>query len=143
MGLANQISIGIVARIRIEQAFLIRENQQPVRLYQIRHQRRQGIVIPKTDFVGDHGIVLIHHRHHTKPQQGQQGRASIEIALAIRQIVVGEQHLGGMQLMLLKAGLPGLHQPHLPHRSGGLQFMHGIRTHRPAQPGHPLCHRPG
>ena len=56
---------------------------------------------------------------------------------------MGEQHLGGVQPVLLEAGFPGLHQPHLADGGGGLQLMHGIRAARPAQPGHALGHRAG
>ena len=53
---------------------------------------------------------------------------------------MGKQHLGGVQIVLLKARLPSLHQPHLAHRSSGLQLVHGIRTRGPAQPGHSFRH---
>ncbi|MNN25055.1 hypothetical protein D3C81_1385100 [compost metagenome] len=50
---------------------------------------------------------------------------------------MGQQDLRGVPAMLGETGLPGLDQPHLPHRRRRLQLVHGARTAVPAQAAHP------
>ena len=60
-----------------------------VRFDEIGSQCSEGIIVPKADFIGHHGIILIHHRNHTQLQQAGDGAAGIQIALAMGQIIVG------------------------------------------------------
>ncbi|MOA12736.1 hypothetical protein D3C78_1327540 [compost metagenome] len=56
---------------------------------------------------------------------------------------MGQQHLGGLQAVGREAGLPRLHQPHLPDRRGSLQLVHVARPGNPAQAAHARRHRAG
>ena len=67
-----------------------------------------------------------------------QGRAGVQIALAVGQIGMGEQHLCRMQTMLAETTFVGLHQPHLSDGGGGLQFVYGAGALFPAQALHAL-----
>ena len=106
----------MLARIAVEQAVLIGQNNQIIRLHQICRQRRQRIIIAKANFIDGHGVIFIHHRHHAQRQQTANGAARIQIAFSIREIIVSQQDLRGVPTVTGKAGLPGLNQPHLPHR---------------------------
>jgi hypothetical protein len=61
-------------------------------------------------------------------QQRQQGGAGIEVALAVGQVGMGQQHLRAAQAMLAQLGLVHLGQAHLAHGGGGLQFMDFMRA---------------
>src|SRR5262249_12529753 len=76
-----------------------------------------------------------------EPEQGQQGGARVQIALAVRKIRVGEQDLRGAQPVLAEARLVSLREAHLPHRGGGLELVHGAWPSGPAQPLHALGDR--
>ncbi len=134
--LVDQLGIGIVARIGVEHPVAIGKDHQQVGLDQVGHQCRQGVVVAEADLVGDHRVVLVDHRDHAQLDQGPQGAAGVQVALAVGEVVMGQQHLGGLQAMQGEAGLPGLHQPHLPHRGGGLEFVHRARSGHPAQAAH-------
>ncbi|MCY1173178.1 hypothetical protein D9M73_133320 [compost metagenome] len=139
----NQLGIRIVARISIEHAVAIRQDHQQVRLDQVRHQRRQGVVVAKTDFVGDHGVILVDHRDNLQLDQRTQGAAGVQVALAVGQVVVSQENLRGMPAMLGEARLPGLHQPHLADCGGSLKLVHRTGSRGPAQTAHTGRHRPG
>ena len=106
----------IKARIGAVEAGLVGKNDQRLGLHQIGHQRPQRIVVAELDLVGDHGVVFVDDGDHTERKQRAQSGAGIQIALAIGQIGVGEQHLRGMQSVLAKRRLVDLYQSHLAHR---------------------------
>ena len=67
-------------------------------------------------------------------QQRQQGRARIQVALAVGQVGMRQQHLRAAQAVLAQLGLVHLHQTHLADRGGGLQLVQFLR---------PRCSSPG
>lgn len=117
----NQLRIRVVARISVEHAITISQDDQQIGLDQVGNQRRQCVVVAKTDLVGDHCVVFVDDRHHPKLDQRTQGATGIQVAFAVRQVVVGQQDLRGMPAMLGKTRLPRLHQPHLTDCSGSLE----------------------
>ncbi|MNV22697.1 hypothetical protein D3C71_1136840 [compost metagenome] len=139
----NQLGIRIVARIGVEHAIAIRQDHQQVCLDKVRHQRRQGVVVAETDFVGDHGVILVDDRNDFELDQCAQGTAGVQVALAVGQVVVGQENLRRVPAMLGKARLPGLHQPHLADCGGSLKFVHRTGSRGPAQTAHTGRHRPG
>src|SRR6185503_4471981 len=74
-------------------------------------------------------------------EQGAQGGARVEIALAVRHVGVGQQHLRGLQAVAAEGGLVGLREPHLADGGGGLQLVHGVRAFLPAEALHALGDR--
>ncbi len=71
-------------------------------------------------------------------QQRQQRRAGVEVALAVRQVGVRQQHLRAAQAVFAQLRLVHLHQAHLADGGGGLQFVQFLRPRRPAQALHAL-----
>ena len=119
-------------------ALLVSQDHQGVGLDQVGHQRAKGVVISKFDFIGNHRVVLIDHWHHAELEQGQQGGAGIEVALAVGQIGVCQQHLGTAQTVFAQLGLVHLRQAHLPNGRCRLELMDFIGAVAPAQPLHSL-----
>lgn len=135
-GFVDHLGVRVITRIGIKHAVTISQDHQQISLDQISHQRGQRIVVTEADFVRDHRVIFIDDRDHAQFHQRTQGAAGIEVAFAIRQIVMGQQDLRGMPGMLGKARLPGLHQAHLANGRSRLQLVHGTRSHRPAQAAH-------
>ena len=91
--------IGIAAWVGRIKTLLVCQYDQCVGVDQVGHQRTKRVVVTELDFIGDHRIVLINDRHHAKLQQCKQRRARIQVAFAIRQVGMGQQYLGGAQVM--------------------------------------------
>ena len=132
-GFRNQGCRRVLARISSIKALLIGQDHQTIGFDQIGDQRPQCVVITKLDFVGHHGVIFVDDRHHTEFEQGFQGCAGIEITLAIRKVVVGQQYLRRLQAMPDESTFVNLRQLHLPDGRTGLQFMHGFRPFAPPQ----------
>ncbi|MNI55808.1 hypothetical protein D3C73_1107800 [compost metagenome] len=101
--LVDQLGVRIVARIGVEHAIAIREDHQQIGFDQVGHQRRQGVVVAEADLISDHGVVFVDHRNHFQFNQGTQRAAGIQVALAVRQVVMGQENLRGVPIMLGKA----------------------------------------
>ncbi len=68
----QQFRVRVLARVAIVQTALVGEDQQQIRLDEIGHQRRQGVVVAKTDFLGGDGVIFIDDGNHAETQQGAQ-----------------------------------------------------------------------
>jgi endonuclease-3 len=82
---------------RREQAALVGQDDQRIGFDQVGHQRAQGVVVAELDLVGDDGVVLVDDRDHAQAQQGGQRRARVQVAFAVGQVGVRQQHLRGAQ----------------------------------------------
>ncbi len=142
-GFVDQLGIGVGARVGIEHAIAVGEDHQQISLDQIRHQRRQGVVITETDLVGDHRVVFVDNRYNPQLNQRAQGAAGVQVTLAVRQVVMGQKDLRSVPAVFSEARLPRLHQAHLADGSGCLQLVHGTRSLGPAQAAHTGGYRPG
>ena len=132
---------GVRAGITLVEPVLIGQDDQKVGVQQVGDQCAQGIVVAEANFVGGDGIVLVDDRDDTQTQQGQERASGIQIAFTIRQVVVGQENLRGLDRMLLEQGLIGAHQPHLAHGGGRLELMQRMGAGAPAQPGHAFGNR--
>ena len=72
-------------------------------------------------------------------QQCQQGRACIEVTLAVSQVGMGKQHLRAAHTMGAQLGFVHLRQAHLPHSGCRLQCGHLAGSRGPAQALHAFC----
>ena len=66
--LVNQLGIGMPVGIAVIHALLIGENHQYVRLDEVGHKTRQGVIVAEADLLHGHRVVFIDHRHHPKIQ---------------------------------------------------------------------------
>ena len=129
------------ARVGFVQTFLVGEDDEHIGLDQIGDQRRQRVVVAETDFIGGHGVVLVDDRHHPEVEQGAKRAAHVQIAFAVDEIFMRQQHLRRVQAVPLEGALVGLHQPHLADRRHGLQLVQCMGTLLHAQALHARGHR--
>ena len=137
-GFGNEARLRVLARVGRVQAALVGEDHVRIGVHQVGHEGAQGVVVAELDLVVDDGVVLVDDRDHLQRQQREQRRARVEVALAVGQVGVRQQHLGAGHAVRRQPRLVHLHQPHLPHRGGGLQFVQFLRPLRPAQALHPF-----
>ena len=136
VGLADELGVGITAWIAIEQTFLIREDHQQVGLDEIHRQRAERVVVAQADLVGGDRVVFVDDRHHAELEQGVEGATGVEVAAAVGDILVREQHLCGLEPVLLELGLISAHETHLADGGGGLQLVQGLGPLLEAQARH-------
>ena len=80
---------------------LVGQDDQRIGFDQVGDQGAQGVVVAKFDLVGNDRIVLVDDRDDAEFKQGGERRSGIQVALAVGEIVVGEQQLGGVQAVLV------------------------------------------
>ena len=136
----DETRLGVTAGVGAVQPFLVGQDDQQVGLDQVGHQRAQRVVVAKLDLVVDHRVVFVDDRHHAQVQQGQQRAAGVQVAFAVGQVGVREQHLRTVHALLAQLGFVHLRQTHLADGGGGLQFVDFTRAHLPAQALHALGH---
>lgn len=120
------------ARVFVVDAADVGEQHQQVGLELGRDQRREPVVVAKNraraagderELFGGDGIVFVDDRHHPAAQQRDQGATQVEIAHAVVEIALGEQHLRADQPEPRKGFLVEAHQPALADRGAGLAFL--------------------
>lgn len=113
--------VGHRARIGAVQAIDVGGDEQRIGIDQRRHGGRQVVVVAELELVHRHGVVLVDHRQRPQPQQFAQRGARIEVAAAVAQVVVGQQHL---RHGALEEALPEPDQLGLAERGQGLTRRH-------------------
>ena len=131
--LGDQFRRAGAAWIRVEKALQVGEDHERVGLDQIGHQGRQRVVVPEPDLVGCDRVVFVDDRDDGEPEERAQRGAGVEIALAVGEVVVGEQQLRCEQIVRAEARFIGLDQPHLADGGGSLQLVQGVRPPLPAE----------
>ena len=116
----DEFGVRVFARVGGEQSGLIGEDDEYVGLDQVGHQCAEGVVVTDFNFIGNDGVVFVDDRHNAQMQQGEHGRARIQIAFAIGQVLMREQNLRRNDVVFGKLGFIHLRQTHLPHGCGGL-----------------------
>ena len=132
-GFGDQRGPGVLARIGRVQAGLVGQDDQGLGFDQVGDQGAQGVVVAELDFVGDDRVVLVDDRNDAELEQGGERRSGVQIALAVGQVVVGQQDLRGVQPMLGKGAFIDLRQSHLADGCSCLQFVDQFRPLGPAQ----------
>ncbi len=95
---------------------LIGQQDQQVGVDQVRHQRRQVVVVADLDFLGRDDVVLVDDRDDLALEQREQRVARVQVALAVGQIGARQQRLRDDQIFLRKQLVPHLHQLGLTDR---------------------------
>ena len=133
----------IHARVGFVQTCHVAQHDQQVGLDQHRNLGGQRIVVAELNLIDRDRIVFVDDRHDLRIDQRQQGVFGIEVAPAVRQIVVGQQHLRDVDSVARKTGFVQGHERNLANGRGGL--FSGNRTGTPVhvQPAHARGHRAG
>jgi hypothetical protein len=99
-------------RVAVVEAVYVGEQDQRARPGDVRDQRREPVVIAEPDLVGRHRVVLVDHGDHAELEQPVQGPLGVPVVAAPHQVVGGEQHLAGAQVVGgERGGVPGDEQP--------------------------------
>jgi hypothetical protein len=117
----------VLARVGRVQALLVGQDDQRIGLDQVGHQRAQRVVVAELDLVVDDRVVLVDDRHHAQLEQGEQRRARVEVALAVGQVGVREQHLGAADPFSRSLVSYIWARPIWPDGGGGLQLVDFVR----------------
>ena len=136
--LGDEFGVGILSGILRVETALIGEDHEHVRFDEVRHEGAERVVVPHLDFARRDRVVFIDDRNDAEAKELDEGHAGVEILLAVREVGVGEEHLRGADAVLAEVPLVGLHEPHLAHGRGRLQFVEAPRSLFPAEPQHPF-----
>ncbi|TWH06059.1 hypothetical protein L613_004800000040 [Pseudoxanthomonas taiwanensis J19] len=120
--LGHQPGLRVAARIGVVQAVDVGGDEQHVGIDQGRDDRRQVVVVAQLELVHRDGVVLVDHRQRAQRQQLLEGGAGVEVAAAVAQVVVGQQHL---RHRALEEALPQLDQACLAQRGQRLALGDG------------------
>jgi hypothetical protein len=89
-------------RVGGEHPLGIRQNHQEVRLREVRHQGRQGVVVAELDLTHGHRVVLVHDGKHSQSEEREERVPRVEVTAAMPEILLGEQDLGHAPAARLK-----------------------------------------
>ena len=132
-GFVDESCSRVLARVGCVQAALVGQDHVRVGVNEVRDERAERVVVAEADLVVDDGVVLVDHRDDLQRQQRQQRAARVQVALAVGQVGVRQQHLRAVHAVLGQPRLVHLHEPHLADSGGGLQLVHFLRPRGPAQ----------
>ena len=130
----DELGVGIGARVGGEEAGLVGQQQQQIRLGQQRDQRRQVVVVADLDLGRRHRVVLVDDRHDAVFQQRDEHVARVQEAIAVGHVGAGQQHLPDVEAVELEEALPDVHQPALAHGRQHLLGRDGGRQRRVVEP---------
>ena len=138
--LRDELGVGILAGILRVEAALVREDHENVRFDEVRDEGAERVVVAHLDFTRCDRVVFIDDRNDAETKEFDEGHSGVEVLLAVREIGVGEKHLRGADSVLTEVPFVGLHEPHLSHGCGRLQFVESSRALFPTEPKHSFCH---
>jgi hypothetical protein len=84
------------ARIPVVEAVDVAQDDEQVGVDQVGDQGREVIVIPELDLLDHDGVVFVDDRDDAELQEAQQGVAGMEVAIAVGEVVAGEENLGDL-----------------------------------------------
>ncbi len=114
--LGQQLRFRVAPRIVFVDAVDVGEEHQQVGVAFGGEQGGEAVVVAEDlplaggGAVG-HGVVFVEDRQHSPAQQGFDGGAQVQVALAEVEVLFGEQHLGGEDLLFAEQLAPEGHQP--------------------------------
>ena len=88
---------------------------------EVRHQRRQAVVVAEADLLVGHGVVLVHDRHDVQCVQRLERAARVQVLTAVGEVERREQDLTDARAELGEGVAPRVHQERLTHGRDGLQ----------------------
>ena len=76
------------------------EEDQQVSREQAGNERGEPVVVAEFQLGVADGVVLVDDRHDALVEQGDERVAGVEVAFPVLEIVVGEEHLGDLEVVL-------------------------------------------
>ena len=121
--LGNEPRVRRASGIRGVEPVHVGQQHQAIRADHLRHARRETVVVTVTDLRGRHGVVLVDHGNGTEPQQRRERVARIEVTPSLLGVPERQQHLCHREIVMLEHLFPGVREPDLADRGGGLAFL--------------------
>ena len=122
----DELRARVVRRSGVETVH-VRQQREGVGLDHLRDERGEAIVISETQLAGGHRVVFVENRDDSEAEEARQRGAHVRVVVAAHDVVRGQQHLGGIQVMRLEGGRPPRHQKPLAHRGGSLHARQVLR----------------
>jgi hypothetical protein len=89
-------------------------------VHQVRHERREPVVVTEADLIGGHRVVLVDDRGDTELQQPGEGAVRVAVVAASGHVVEGQQHLADCVTAPTEAVGVALHEQALAHAGRSL-----------------------
>ena len=116
----------MVRRSGVE-AVHVSQQHEGVGLDHLGDERGKAIIVAETQLAGGHRVVFVENRDNAEAEESRQRGAHVRIVIAAHNVVRGQQHLGGIEVMRLEGGRPPRHQKPLAHRGSGLHARQVLR----------------
>ena len=113
--------LGVEPRIGGEQPRSIGEQHQRVGPHELRHERRDAVVVAKADLVVGDGIVLVHDGDHVEFEKSLERGPGVQILRPNHEVERRQQHLPRDHAVPGERLVVGRHEQRLPHRRHRLQ----------------------
>ena len=138
----NQSRVGPLARVAGEHAGHVAQDHQQLRLHHPGHQRREHVVVAHADLFDRDGVVLVDDRNHAGCEQRLDRMDRVAAALALGQVLMGQQELRDRASDGAEGARPLAHQLDLAGRRRRLARRH-VRRRRlqPRAPGRDRARR--
>ena len=137
--MVEQLCVGMSLGVRVIKAVDIGEQDQKIRLTQLRHDGGQGVVIAQHlvvagfDLGGGDGVVFVHHRDDPHLHQGGEGAPQVLGPVLLLHVVAGQKDLGHGTIIFGKQLIIQVHHPALAHGGGGLLHTQLLWAFRKSQ----------
>jgi hypothetical protein len=97
---AEQLRFGDQTRIMgVEAGGIGQDHQQPGG-NEVRDNRGEPIVVSESELIDHHGVVLVDNRYNTKAEEAVKGGPSMEVRLAARQDIAGQEYLADHEVVV-------------------------------------------
>ena len=111
----------------------ISEQNESISLNHLRNEGSEAIIVAEAQLSGGHRIILVQNRNDAEAEEARQRGTHVRVVVTAHDVVRGQQHLGGIEVMRLESSGPTRHQEPLPHRRRGLHARQVLRLRREAE----------
>ena len=111
----------------------VAQHDEEVRLDERGGERREVVVVAELELFHGHRVILVHDRDDAEVEERPQRVSGVQVAAAVGQVRVGEEHLGDDPLVGGEGTLVGGHEPDLPDGRGCLAPLDAVAAR--AEPG--------
>src|SRR6218665_2257743 len=102
------------------QSVNIGEQDQEVSINELRHKRRETVIVTEPNFVGCNGVIFVHNREDPKGEEAIHRATGINTVSRVVEVTCGEQHLPRRYPVPIKRNLIPHDESRLSHGCRGL-----------------------
>ena len=111
----------VETRVGGEEPGRVGEQDEHVGVHEVRHERREAVVVAVANLVVGHGVVLVDYGNHAEIEEAPQRVTRMEVLRSHAEVVRGEQHLAREQPVLPEDRADPCHEQRLPDRGDRLE----------------------